>query len=232
MRSNAKGEANVCCFRTILRHLVVVCILILVPVLVGCRRKEQPPTPPTETPETRLLDEEQMRDLQKRVEKYRKSLDVDFDTADEHLEMARQLEEKWEFIGAALHYRKAVALDPDNAEAYAKLGHVLQRSGDMDGSVTAYERAIELNPDDPASYVALGLSRYTKEDLDGALEAYQRSLEVDPEYAEAYWNIAVVHWRKKEYAAAWEAVERCQALGGEVEASFLDVLRRDSGRGG
>ncbi len=212
----------------ILRLLVVVGIVMLVSVHFGCRREEAEPASATETADSPFLDEELRREYQARLAEYRKSIDVDFDTAEEHLKMARQLEQKWDFIGAALHYRKATALDPASAGAYAGLGRTLQRTGDMDGSIGAYERAIELNPEDTASYIGLGLSRYGKEDLDGALAAYQGALDVDPGCAEAYQNIAVVHWRKQEYAAAWDAVERCQRLGGEVEPTFLDGLRRDS----
>jgi tetratricopeptide (TPR) repeat protein len=214
-------------FRIIVRALAVGCIVLLTAVLVGCRREEPPPT---EVPENLMLDEELMREYRQRLEDYRESIDVDFDSADEHLEMARQLEQKWDFYGAALHYRKAAALEPDSAEAYAGLGRTLQRAGDLDGSIAAYQRAIELDPEDTASYIGLGLSRYGNEDLEGALAAYERALEVDAECAEAYRHIAVVHWRKKEYAAAWDAVERCRTLGGTIEPSFLDVLRRDSGR--
>ena len=226
---NGRGETSVRWFRIVLRASVVVGIVSLLPMLVGCRREEPPPT---HTPENPLLDEKLRREYQKRLEDYRKSIAIDFDTAGEHLEMARQLEQKWDFFGAALHYRKATALDPANGEAYASLGRTLQRTGDMDGSIAAYQRAIELNPKDIASHIGLGLSRYGNEDLDGALAAYERALKVDPECAEAYQNIAVVHWRKKEYAAAWDAVERCRMLGGEIEASFLDVLHRDSGSSG
>jgi len=216
-------------FLIIMRLLVVVSIATLVPVHFGCRREEPAPPSSTGVPENPMLDEELAREYQERLKEYRKSIDVDFDTADEHLEMARQLERKWDFFGAALHYRKATVLDPDNAEAYASLGRTLQRTGDLDGSIAAYERAVELDPDDTAWHIGLGLSRYAKEDLDGALAAYESALEVDSECAEAYKNIAVVHWRKGQYAAAWEAIERCQTLGGEIEPSFLDVLRRDSG---
>lgn len=80
------------------------------------------------------------------IEAYHRTLEVDPEHADAHLNLGRLLHEQGEISSAETHYRRALALRPDDATAAFNLGVALQDRQRWRAAVVAYRRAVEIDP--------------------------------------------------------------------------------------
>lgn len=55
-------------------------------------------------------------------------------------------------------------------------------------------------------------------------------IETNPGYAKAYYNRAVVYFARQEYDKSWLDIHKAQKLGCEVDAEFLEALKKASNR--
>ena len=83
-------------------------------------------------------------------EAYRRTLELNPNHRDAHLNLGRLLHEGIEgqrdLPGAEIHYRRTLELDPTDGLAAFNLGVVLQDRGDRQAAVAAYQRAVEMDP--------------------------------------------------------------------------------------
>jgi len=118
----------------------------------------------------------------------------------------------------------------DSAEAYKKRGNAYYEKGQYDKAISDYSKAIELNPRYANAYNNRG-NVYDEKGLhDKAISDLSKAIELNPKYAVAYNNRAISYFYKKEYDKAWNDVNKVQALGEQVNPSFLIKLREMSGR--
>ncbi|MEZ5332472.1 MAG: tetratricopeptide repeat protein [Thermoanaerobaculia bacterium] len=80
------------------------------------------------------------------IEAYHRTLEIDPEHADAHLNLGRLLHEQGEVSSAETHYRRALALRPDDATAAFNLGVALQDRKRWRAAVVAYRRAVEIDP--------------------------------------------------------------------------------------
>jgi tetratricopeptide (TPR) repeat protein len=86
---------------------------------------------------------------------YRKSLELDPESATAHYNLGGSLARRGEFAAAESHLRAALAQKP-SAQAYDGLGFVLWKQGRVDESIASLQAAIEADPKHPAAYDHLG----------------------------------------------------------------------------
>lgn len=77
---------------------------------------------------------------------YRRTLELDDEHADAHLDLGRLLHAGGDPAAALPHYRRAAALRPDEPTPHYNLGVALQDLADLTGAVAAYARALALDP--------------------------------------------------------------------------------------
>jgi tetratricopeptide (TPR) repeat protein len=86
---------------------------------------------------------------------YRKSLELDPESASAHYNLAGSLARRGELTEAERHFRAALEERP-NAQTFLGLGIVLSQQGRVDEAMASLRDAIEADPRVPASYEALG----------------------------------------------------------------------------
>ena len=88
-------------------------------------------------------------------ELYRKSLELDPESAVAHQNLAASLARRGQFAEAERHFRAALEKGP-SAQAYTGLGFVLAQQGRLDEAIATLHDAIEADPKHPAAYNQLG----------------------------------------------------------------------------
>ncbi len=81
------------------------------------------------------------------VDAYRRTLQLDADHADAHLNLGRLLHERADFEAAERHYRAALADVDDEATARFNLGVLLEDQGRPAAAIEAYEQVLQIDPD-------------------------------------------------------------------------------------
>jgi len=88
---------------------------------------------------------------------YERSLEMDPDQADAHVNLGRQLQLAGERGRAEPHYREAVRLAPDDPTPHFNLGVLLEEQGRREEAVNAYRQAILRDPEFADAHCNLGL---------------------------------------------------------------------------
>jgi tetratricopeptide (TPR) repeat protein len=130
---------------------------------------------------------------------------------------------------AIAEFNKAIEIDPSFADAYYNRGIANSKKGNLDQAISDYTKAIQINPKDSDFYYNRGLAYHKKNDFDQAISDYTKTIQISPDAA-AYYNRALDYSLKKEYDYAWDDVHKAEALGYKVNASFLEELKKASGR--
>ena len=179
-----------------------------------------------EVPVDDSMVEAQKAELRRAIE----AADKWFETADEHLEFAKQEEKALRFNSAILHYGRALQKNPARPETYAAIAMLKNSQGKPDDAIRMYDAALKLTPDRPGWLLGRGDILYNRERTREAIADFESAIALKPDFAKAYASLAVAQWRLKEYDAAWDAVEKCKRNGGEIRADFELRLAEDSGR--
>lgn len=111
---------------------------------------------------------------------YRRTLELDPQHANAHLDLGRLLHEEGDVAAAEAHYRAAVAADPGSARASYNLGVALEDRGRPTDAVAAYEAALARDPGLAVAHFNLsrlleGMGRAA--DALGHLSEYKRLVE-------------------------------------------------------
>lgn len=77
---------------------------------------------------------------------YERTLRLDPNHADTHVNLGRLLHEEGAPLAAEKHYRRALEIDPEHDVAAFNLGVALEDLGRIRHAIDAYERAIEIDP--------------------------------------------------------------------------------------
>ena len=130
---------------------------------------------------------------------------------------------------AIAEFNKALEIDPNFADAYYNRGLANAKKGSFNEAISDYTKAIQINPDDSDFYYNRGIAYYKKNDFDPAISDYTKAIQIRPDPT-VYYNRALVYYLKKEYDYAWDDVHKAEALGYEVNANFLEELKKASKR--
>jgi tetratricopeptide (TPR) repeat protein len=138
--------------------------------------------------------------------------------------------EHGDYDGALLNFNRAIKINPRSAHAYYSRGLTYYKKKDYDRAIKDYSKAISLEPYFADAYDNRGCAYEEKKDYDHAIEDYSKAISLKPDLALAYHKRSQAYYFKKDYTSAWADVKKCRDLRGEVNPSFLEDLRRASGR--
>jgi tetratricopeptide (TPR) repeat protein len=149
------------------------------------------------------------------VEMYRKSLELDPESATAHYNLAASLARSGEFAQAEPHFRAAIEKNP-STQAYTGLGIVLWQQGRGDEAIASLQNAIKADPKNASAYDQLGTIQVEQGKLEEAASTY-RSLVRNQPSAAAHQELAQVLKRlgrtdeaRKEMAKALERSQRAE----------------------
>jgi tetratricopeptide (TPR) repeat protein len=143
-------------------------------------------------------------------ELYRKSLELDPESAVAHQNLAASLARRGEFAEAERHFRAALENGP-SAQAYTGLGFVLGQQGRVDEAIASLHDAIEAAPKHPAAYDQLGTILVEQGRLDEAASNYRILVRIRPSAA-AHQKLAEVLMLLGRADEARKAMEMAKAL--------------------
>ena len=93
-----------------------------------------------------LACELEMSSIEQAKDAYERSLKLDHEHPDAHVNLGRLLHEEGAPAAAEQHYRAALEADPDHETAAFNLGVALEDLGRVDDAIRAYQRALGLDP--------------------------------------------------------------------------------------
>jgi tetratricopeptide (TPR) repeat protein len=131
---------------------------------------------------------------------------------------------------AAVEFTKAIVSNPGNAVAYYNRGLAYHKNHKPAEALSDYTRAIELDPANAEIYYNRGIIRYSNGNLLDAVSDWNKAIEISPRQSAIYQKRASAYFRMQDYGKAWDDVRKVEALGATVESSFLEKLKKSSGR--
>lgn len=151
-------------------------------------------------------------------------------SAADYLRLGNSDMAKGELDQAISNYNKAIEISPILADAYNNRGLAYTRKGEYDLAVADFNKAIDLNPKFDRAYNNLGNAYVAKGDPERAVLNYNKAISINGKLADAYHNRGLAHYFQQQYDQAWADVHKAQDLGYQVDANFLEALRKESGR--
>ncbi len=139
---------------------------------------------------------------------------------------------KKEWDNAISDFTRAIELDPGQPDAYGYRGDAYFQKGNSELlAFSDYRRAIEIDPRSAAIYyykrgVVYGQMGETRK----AIEDFTRAIKRAPEFGPAYQGRAIAYFDTKDYESSWKDVANLKSLKFEVNAVFLDALKKASDR--
>ena len=124
------------------------------------------------------------------VDMYRKSLELDPESATAHYNLAASLARSGEFAEAETHFRAVIEKNP-STQAYTGLGVVLWQQGRGDEAIASLQNAIKADPENASAYDQLGTIQVQQGKLEEAASTY-RSLVRNQPSAAAHQELAQV----------------------------------------
>jgi len=176
---------------------------------------------------------EDLDQLDKAIERYRRALELKEDDAGAHNALGGALHKQGKLAEAIGHLELAVRYDPYMAEAHFNLAVALERKGDMARALKHYRVGLKLMPDSPEARTYLAAALAKQGNLAEAAELYLQAVQANPDDAEARARLgeilasqgsfaeAAVHLRRAVQLKPDHAVAHCNL--GVVQARQGDV---------
>ena len=143
-----------------------------------------------------------------------------------------QLKNAKKYREAIAYFDRAIRLDPEYSRAYTNRCFLYAVLDEFDRALPDCNRAVALDPSNSRALYDRGTIHLATKQYDKAIADLSAALAQAPRFGDAYGNRAVAYYGKGDHERAWQDVHKAQQLGHEVPASFLDKLRRASGRSG
>lgn len=109
--------------------------------------------------------------------------------------------------------------------AYYNLGNAYYNLGEKDISMEMLKKSILLAPDYVEAYNDLASGYAQTGNIDEAIRLWNKCIKLSPDFAVAHFNLSVFYFKRKEYDLAIKHCDRVMALGGQVDARFLEELK-------
>jgi tetratricopeptide (TPR) repeat protein len=156
------------------------------------------------------------------VEQYRKSLELDPDSASANYNLGAHLARRGDYAAAERHFRVAHEVKP-STQTYTGLGFALAQQGRLDEAIASLNGAIEADPKNAAAYDRLGTLLVQQGRLEEAVSAYRLLIRNLPSAA-AHQELAQVLMRLGRTDEARAEMEVAKALGRDpAEARLRSV---------
>lgn len=122
-------------------------------------------------------------------------------------------------------FLKAIETNPSRAETYYYLGNVYYSFDKIERSIGFLKKAIDLDPAYLAAYNDLASNYAQKGNLVEAIKLWNKCIKLEPDFMVAHFNLSVFYFKRKEYDLAIKHCDQLIALGGQIDARFLDELK-------
>ncbi len=106
--------------------------------------------------------------------------------------MARQAEEKGQFVKAEQTYRVMLQRNPGNSVALHRMGIVNSKLGRHETATKYLMEAVKVQPENPKYLTDLGYALYLQNDLPAAEIALEESIKRDPSTKRSFNNLSLV----------------------------------------
>jgi|GEM_PF-1748353 len=131
---------------------------------------------------------------------------------------------------AIAEFSRAIEAKPGLSDLYYNRGFAYSKAGRLNQAIADYDQAIKLNPNDSDSYYNRGVAYHGKKDYTQAISDYTESIRITPDIGAAYYNRALDYSLQQDFDKAWADVHKAESLGYEVNAYFLNELKKASKR--
>ena len=119
----------------------------------------------------------------------------------------------------------AIRLNNSLSSAYYNLGNAYYNLGQKDKSIEMLEKSIRFDPDCVEAYNNLASGYAELGNLDEAIKLWNKCIKLNPDFMTAHFNLSVFYFKRKEYDLAIKHCDQVTALGGQVDARFLEELK-------
>jgi Tfp pilus assembly protein PilF len=143
------------------------------------------------------------------IDQYRRSVELDSDSAAVHYGLAFALAQNGKTEEAADEYASSLLIDPHNAKAHLGLGVAAGKLGKFDEAKLGFRHALEVDPNYVDAYINLGNILLERKELNEALKCYRQGLAVKPDNANLHYGLG-----------------QALMLRGNVKPEALDEFRR------
>ncbi len=116
----------------------------------------------------------------------------------QHLNRARELEEKGELAGAIAEAKEATSLNAHSSRPFRELGRLFAKKGEIDKAQSCFERAIQRNRLDVYSYHALGQIAFRRNNTEKAIGYFARAMEISPRHSDRALQFAKLLLKKNQ----------------------------------
>lgn len=142
---------------------------------------------------------------------FRRALEIQ-PTDATHAALARLLEARGDWDGAAAAYGAALRRSPDSADLLTSLGLLLLRAGDAPRAFDHLGTALLHEPRAPRAAFAAAAALQDHGDADGALVKYRVAAALAPDCPALWANVGAALYAKQRYLAASACLRRARAL--------------------
>jgi tetratricopeptide (TPR) repeat protein len=142
------------------------------------------------------------------LEMYRKSLELDPESAAAHYNLAASLARSGEFVEAEPHFRAALQKNP-TTQAYTGLGVSLWQQDRVTEAIASLQDAIKADPNNAAAYDRLGTILIQQGKLEEAASTYRSLIQNQPSVA-AHEELAEILMRLGRTEEARKELERAK----------------------
>jgi Flp pilus assembly protein TadD len=172
----------------------------------------------------------QLKNLEGALSDINRAIELKPDTPEDYCSRGIIYDSTGDHDRALSDYSKAISLDPQGALPYVNRSIIYFNKGDYNRAISDCTQAIALNPGYADAYCNRGNCHYVLKNFEKAVEDYNETIRLNPDKWQAYCNRAKCYYVKRDYTKAWADVHKCQEAGGTPEDSFLEVLRKASGK--
>ncbi|MCM8761588.1 MAG: tetratricopeptide repeat protein, partial [Candidatus Omnitrophica bacterium] len=138
--------------------------------------------------------------------------------------------EKRDLPTALEDYKKAISINRWNYEAYNGRGLIYLEQNDLDSAIKNFNTTLLINPRHANAYFHRGIAYLKKGVLDKAISDFDMAIAINPNMMNAYSNRASACMHAGLYDKAWDDVRFIESRGYSLNSSFMDELKRLSGR--
>jgi len=140
--------------------------------------------------------------LDKSIEKYKKTLEINPYSFEAHNNLGYALEKKGLFNMAAYEYMKAIEIRLYYPEAHNNLGNMFYNQGRVDLAIKEYLIASKSNPYLYSTHYNLGNVYFSLGKITEAVREFKTAIKLNPDYPENHYNLGRVYYNQGKFEDA------------------------------
>lgn len=164
----------------------------------------------------------QLRDSQRAVKYYREALELaEKEDKDEiYLDLATELEQLRDFLGAIEVLEEAMRLNPKNEGALYELAFCFDQLGDYNRAIRSYRDFLDENPYSFTAWYNLGNTFSKAENYPDAIMAYEYCVAINDTFSPAYFNMGNAHLTLEQYKESIDCFFKCVEIDGDDALTY------------